>query len=193
MHHIYETDAYVLKTIPQGEADMFVSLFTESLGMIRATAKGIRYEKSKLRFAVQDYARVTVSLVRGKGTWRLTNAQTDTLLANALAPDALGVIARVFKLLERLLSGEEADPTLFALLDGGIEFLKTCTTEEMLRDTESVLVLRLLHQLGYVGNDASLNFYILENRWDTDIIEKIKTERIEVLKTINQGIRESQL
>lgn len=193
MHHIYETDAYVLKTIPQGEADMFVSLFTESLGMIRATAKGIRYEKSKLRFAVQEYARVTVSLVRGKGTWRLTNAQTDTLLANALTPDALGVIARVFKLLERLLSGEEADPTLFALLDGGIEFLKTCTTEEMLRDTESVLVLRLLHQLGYVGNDASLNFYILENRWDTDIIEKIKTERIEVLKTINQGIRESQL
>lgn len=193
MHHIYETDAYVLKTIPQGEADMFVSLFTESLGMIRATAKGIRYEKSKLRFAVQDYARVTVSLVRGKGVWRLTNAQTDTLLATSLEPASLGVVVRVFKLLERLLSGEEADPELFTLLDDGVSFLKTCTTEEMQRDTESVLVLRLLHQLGYVGNEASLTFYTIENRWHNDVIEKIKTERTEILKTINQGIRESQL
>jgi len=190
---MYETDAYVLKTIPLGEADMLVTLFTESLGVIRASAQGIRYEKSKLRFAVQEYARATVSLVRGKGMWRLTNAQTDTLLAATLPHDTLRVVAQIGKLLERLLPGEEADPTLFEVLDSGLRFLQTCTTQEMLRDTETLLVLRILHQLGYVGGDASLTFYTVENRWDNDVIEKMNKERSGMLKMINQGIKESQL
>jgi len=193
MHHIYETDAYVLKTIPLGEADMLVTLFTETLGVVRATAQGIRYEKSKLRFAIQEHARVTVSLVRGKGMWRLTNAQADTLLAAVLPHDTLRVVAQIGRLLERLLPGEDADPTLFSVLDAGIHFLQTCENAETLRDTETVLVLRILHQLGYIGSDTSLNFYTVENRWDTDVIAKMNTERTDMLKMINQGIRESQL
>ena len=193
MHHIYETDAYVLKTIPLGEADMLVTLFTETLGVVRATAQGVRYEKSKLRFAIQEHARVTVSLVRGKGMWRLTNAQADTQLAAVLPHDTLRVVAQIGRLLERLLPGEDADPLLFGVLDAGIRFLQTCNNAEMLRDTETVLVLRILHQLGYIGSDTSLNFYTVENRWDTDVIAKMNTERTDMLKMINQGIRESQL
>ena len=45
MHHIYETNAFVLKNIPHGEADAMLTLFTEELGLIRALAQGIRYEK----------------------------------------------------------------------------------------------------------------------------------------------------
>lgn len=193
MHHIYETDAYVLRVAPQGEADALVILFTESFGLVHARAQGIRYEKSKLRFAVQPYARVTASLVRGKGMWRLTNAQVGTHVAALYEHEAVVTIARIFSLLERLLRGEEADPLLFATLDAGVRFLGTQCTPEGLRDAEIVLVLRVLHQLGYVGGGAGLSFYTAENRWDRDVLAQVHHERASVLQAINHGLRESQL
>lgn len=193
MHHIYETDAYVLRVLPQGEADALVILFTEAFGLVYARAQGIRYEKSKLRFAVQVYARVTVSLVRGKGMWRLTNAQVGTHTAALYEHTQLQTVARIFSLLERLLRGESADPKLFMVLDVGVRFLGTCSTDDRLRDAEIVLVLRILHQLGYVGDGVALASYTVENHWDDALLIRVQQERSSVLKVINHGLRESQL
>lgn len=193
MHHIYETDAYVLKVLPQGEADALVVLFTEAFGLVYARAQGIRYEKSKLRFAVQLYARVTVSLVRGKGVWRLTNAQVGTHVAALYDHATLATIARIFSLLERLLRGEESDPSLFLILDAGVRFLGTCEAPSALRDAEMVLVLRLLHQLGYVGGGSALSFYTTENRWDDELLTQANKDRSVIIKIINHGLKESQL
>ncbi|MEY2640698.1 MAG: hypothetical protein RL150_91 [Candidatus Parcubacteria bacterium] len=193
MHHVYETEAYVLRVAPSGEADMLVTLMTERFGVVRASAQGIRYEKSKLRFAVQPYARVTASLVRGKGMWRLTNAQVGTHYAALMLPEALVVLANVCRLLERLLPGEEADPALFEVLDEGVAHLALHGVGQAARDIEAVLVLRLLHQLGYVGADTALAPYITIGTPVETLVARARSERDVVVAAINRGLRESQL
>lgn len=231
MHQIYHTDAFVIKSLPQSEAGKFVTLLTKDFGLVRATAQGLRYEKSKLRFAIQDYSKASVSLVRGKnGFWRLTNAVAEKNLYYSLnnkteipgqARDDIGgvdeelfkVVARVFRLLERLLPGEEVDSELFEIIDSGVNYLESICLPELvsgsqnnkrdpeinsgrrnfLLDIESIFVLRILNRLGYIGNSKNLNFYISDNNWENSLIEKMNTERKEALSSINDGLRQSQL
>ena len=198
MHHIYETDAFVLKNLPQGEADAFVTLFTKDLGLIRATAQGIRYEKSKLRFSMQNFSHAHVSLVRGKGVWRLTNASSIENIYSNLNKESIEIVARVFKLLERLLVGESSDEKLFEIIFSGINFLKEKTQDknfdnEKALDIEAVIVLRILNRLGYVGGNENINFFIINDSWEGEVFEKMKKERREALLAINSGLRESQL
>lgn len=198
MHHIYETNAFVLKNSPQGEADGFITLFTKDLGLIRATAQGIRYEKSKLRFAMQNFCYSHVSIVRGKGIWRLTNANAIENFYSNFNNDTKNVVARIFRLLERLLAGESGDEKLFEILYSGLKFLEQRSKEENLDkekvlDIEAIIVLRLLNRLGYVGASEKINFFVLNNEWEGEVFEKMKNERREALAAINAGLRESQL
>jgi DNA repair protein RecO len=198
MHHIYETNAFILKNTPQGEADSMLTLFTEELGLVRAMAQGIRYEKSKLRFGTQNLSMCHVSLVRGKGMWRLTNSAPLESNFSQLNPEAVAVVAKIFRLLERLVAGETGDNKLFSIIHSGILFLKENQNKEnfnseSVSDIEAVIVLRILNRLGYIGSSEKINFYILNDMWDGEVIEKMKEERREALKAINSGIRESQL
>lgn len=195
MHHIYETEAFVLRNTPQAEADAFITLFTKDLGLIRATAQGIRYEKSKLRFAMQNFSYAHVSLVRGKGMWRLTNSTPLENFSANISETALCVMARIFKLLERLLAGESGDEKLFNILYSGIKFLEKNQNEEKekIADIEAVIVLRILNRLGYVGQSEKINFFVLNDEWEGEVFEQMKKERHEALRAINSGLRESQL
>jgi DNA repair protein RecO len=195
MHHIYETNAFVLKNTPHGEADAVLHLFTEELGLIVATAQGIRYEKSKLRFATQKLSYCHVSLVRGKGIWRLTNAVPIENNFTNINPVIISTISRILKLIERLVVGESGDLKLFSIVKSGIDHLKNLKdfNDDYLIDIEAVIVLRILNRLGYIGSNEQINFYVLNDSWEGEVFEKMKSERREALKVINSGIRESQL
>lgn len=198
MHHIYETNAFILKNTPHGEADALLSIFTEELGLIFATAQGIRYEKSKLRFATQKLSFCHVSLVRGKGIWRLTNAVPIEDNFSNLDPEIIASISRIFKLIERLVKGESGDEKLFSIIYSGINFLKKIQdsenfSKESILDIEAVFVLRILNRLGYIGSNEQINFYVLNDSWEGEVFERMKNERRDALKVINSGIRESQL
>ena len=51
-----------------------ISIFTRDLGLVFASAQGIRFEKSKLRPFTRDYSFGQFSFVKGKEYWRLTGA-----------------------------------------------------------------------------------------------------------------------
>jgi len=198
MHHIYETNAFVLKNTPHGEADALLHLFTEELGLVVATAQGIRYEKSKLRFATQKLSYAHVSLVRGKGIWRLTNAVPIESNFTDLKQEIVLSITRILRLVERLVAGESGDQKLFSIVVSGVNFLKSISEREgynidLVLDAEAVVVLRILNRLGYIGSSEQINFYVLNDSWEGEVIEKMKNERRDALKIINSGIRESQL
>jgi hypothetical protein len=155
MYKIYETKGYVLSSIPSGEADRLLNVFTKELGLVRAKAQGIRYEKSKLRFSTQDFSEVNISLVRGKGYWRLV---------------------------------------LINILDSAILYLSnTDIKKEDLLDVECVIVLRILNNLGYVGNNKNLSFFTLGSDMHDDVAKEMKTERKHALTEINRALKESQL
>jgi DNA repair protein RecO (recombination protein O) len=195
MYKIYETKGYVLSSIPSGEADRLLNVFTKELGLVRAKAQGIRYEKSKLRFSTQDFSEVNISLVRGKGYWRLVNASSESNLFQEIKDrNKLEVVLRIFSLLERLIQGEEKNDDLFNILDSAISYLSnTDIKKEDLLDVECVIVLRILNNLGYVGNNKNLSFFTLGSDMHDDVAKEMKTERKHALTEINRALKESQL
>ena len=59
---------------------------------------------------------------------------------------------------------------------------------------ETLLVYRVMHQLGYVG-DTVYSKTFTENSfdWNESLLSKMKIEQHEVAREINEGLRGSQL
>ena len=64
MYQKYNTEALVLGSRETGESDRVYALFTKDFGLVRARASSVRSEKSLMRYALQNYSRANVSLVR---------------------------------------------------------------------------------------------------------------------------------
>ena len=106
-YHIYTTKGIVLAERPIREADRVYRIMTRDLGLIHATALGVRKEASKLRGNIEPFSLSFISLVRGKDRWRITSAEFVRDISHA------PTIARPFALLEKLIQGEATHPELF--------------------------------------------------------------------------------
>ena len=151
---MYTTDAIVCGGRSRNTTDRIVWLFTREAGMVPAIAKGVREEKSKLRYALQDFSLTNVSLVRGRHDWRITGADAEANLYYHLdSRDMRATVMRVLQMLRRILPGEEAHPRLFDLVTDG---LRTCAAAECSDELfEQVLTLRVLYALGYIAPDET--------------------------------------
>lgn len=200
MYAIHTTPGFILDSRPYGEADKLLSIFTRDFGLVTATAQGIRFEKSKLRYFCQDYSFGTFSLVRGKEFWRLTSAASDIAdstesanLSKLSTPSRNSLIARMALLLRRLLHGEEANPDLFEALFAAQRFLmSTDLTEEQGKALESITVLRIMHHLGYVGGDAALRPFI-DEPLSSELLQAAGAQRAAINAHINKALKESHL
>src|ERR1035437_4083782 len=103
MHHIYTTKAIIIKSVPIGEANKYYFLLTEDLGFIRASAQGVRLDKSKLKGHLQEFCLVKISLVKGKEVWRITGVETIERADLLKETNKLIAIKNIFSLLLRLL------------------------------------------------------------------------------------------
>ncbi len=206
MYAITTTPGFIIESRPSGEAGKLLSIFTRDLGLVLATAQGIRLEKSKLRYHSQEYSFGEFSFVRGKEFWRLTNAaglQSDkkvvTLPSQQKGPHhvtaADELIARIALLLRRLLHGEEAHPELFEQIQEAFLFLEESVelTPEQLQTLESLLVFRIMHLLGYIGTDKGLDQGLISSPITLDLITTAEPQRLNLNKHINKALRESHL
>jgi DNA repair protein RecO len=194
MHLIHTTPGFVIDSRPRGEAGKLVSIFTRDYGLVMAAAQGIRLEKSKLRYHVQEYSFGTFSLVRGKEYWRLTSAQeTPDQKYKIKSNDDL--IARAALLLKRLLHGEEPHPELFSIIESCARFLaeNEAVSPEHLKTLESLIILRMLHALGYIGKDADVSEALESGPIDLRLLDSIAPKRTALNQHINKALRESHL
>ena len=131
MHHIYHTEGIILGSKNFGEAGKYYSVFTRDLGLIYASAQGVRKMSSKLRFILQDFAYVKIDLVQGKDFWRVTNvSKTNKLEQIAKQSEHFVVFFNIARLLKRLLAGVEPNPALFLDLLNGLFILEKSETKE---------------------------------------------------------------
>ncbi len=192
MHAIHTTPGFIVGSGSYGEAGKLISIFTQDLGLVRAVAQGIRFEKSKLRYHTSDYSFGIFSLVRGKEVWRLTSAQPldggkETIFW-----------ARIALLLRRLLQGEEANVQLFEAIYACHIFLSTsqaATNSESsnLETVESLLVIRIMHALGYIGDDKEMHSFIYSNDYTPSLLELTKSKKTMINQHINKALKESHL
>ncbi len=194
-HHVYNTDAFVLDSGSLGEANKIYLIFTRELGVIRATAQGVRLLKSKLRYSLQDFSHTTLSVVRGKELWRITNAKSEESLYALYADkkDVMRVIAHIFLLIKRLIHGEDKNEELFDILVQAFDFLKGRElTKEQSASFEYILVLKILNNLGYLGNVQELSAFI-RSEWNTELLDAMYAVKKIALQEINRSLKETQL
>lgn len=193
-HHIYHTEGIILSSNNFGESGRYFNIFTRELGMIHARASGIRKISSKLRFILQDFSHVRVDLVRGKDAWRITSAsKTGKLDAISKSADTIVVAARIAKLLQRLLSGEESNEPLFIDILSGIFLLeKSFGDTNGLRNIELVLVLRILFHLGYFSGDE-ITTDLINTPIEYELLSQANTNRNFILSKINKALKETHL
>ncbi len=171
-----------------------LTIYTREMGLIRATAQGIRLGKSKLRFALQDLSYAKIDFVRGRDIWRVTSA-TPVISFPLARADRSSIIfmARVAKLIERLCDGEEPNEGIFDDTIQAWSRLDAEGVESSVREAlELHLVLRIMHTLGYIGDSETLINY-LGSSFDSTHIEGLLSEKQSIVMHINQALRESHL
>ena len=131
--------------------------------------------------------------------------------------DTKELIARVALLLGRLLQGEEPHSELFDTLSVFFTFLDSYSSQtidsnmskldssssnsslienndsEMFKTLESLIVIRILHRLGYVATIPELKEIIESNEVTVEKLLSLKEQRISMNQHINKALRESHL
>lgn len=208
-YHTYNTLGLVLGSAPSGEASRYVYVFTKDLGLVGAHAQNARNINSKLRYALDAPARSQVSLVRGKNMWRLVSAIPDKRFYSVFRenPEKQQLCARTFSLIKKLLAGEESNPELFSAINEFLDFVamegKSRVGGDLvgerndacldLKDIEAILVLRILHFLGYIPENDLTRQFAHSAGWNSEIVSAMTPRRREAIRIINESMRETGL
>lgn len=164
-HKIYTTEAIVCGGKTSNTSDKSFLLFTREAGMLWATARSVREERSKQRFALQDFALARVSLVKGKAGWRIGSAEGERnyFTAGSTQP-ARAAVTAVVRLLRQFVHGELVHEGVFddtkAALDHAL--LVDDPADQKITD---IFCLRLLYRLGYIAKAPAYEEYLAAEEW----------------------------
>jgi len=194
-HHIYKTEAIVLSGFNVGESNRFLHIFTKELGLVGASAQGIRELKSKLKYSLQDFSYSKVDLVKGKDVWRIVNADQiysfDELVKNESKKK---VFLNIISLIKRLLVGQLSNEQMWQEVYSGFCFLKnTNLTKKELQFFEVIMVLKILNHLGYWGESKELDFFVENKIWNTETLNKMNEFYKDTIRKINNALAQSHL
>lgn len=188
MYQKYQTDAIVLRSYERGEADRVYALYTKEFGLVWARASAVRRESSRMRYSLQNFALVNVSLVRGTTGWRAVGARA----ISAIGSEAGATFARIGKLVERLVGGEETNEYLFATLLDAREALRR-EPRTLFGAIELLCVARVLYTLGYVSSEALGTALFTHTAFTHTELEEAEKERIRLLSSVNKALSETHL
>lgn len=196
-HEKYHTEAIVLHSAPTEEASKFLYLLTKDFGLIHAYVRGVRKHASKLRYSLQDFSYTDVDLVWSARGFKVTSA----LLVSSLATGAdvsrreyIRALLRIASLLRRLMKGSEKNETLFLYVRDGLLFAKqNIFTEWEFFNFEALLVMRILHALGYWG-DKPYNARFLDHSISiSDLLKEVSKEKSVMIASINESLKATHL
>jgi recombinational DNA repair protein (RecF pathway) len=167
MYKTYTTDALVCGSKSSFTSDKSYLLFTRDAGMLWATARSVRVEKSKQRYALQDFSVIRVSLVKGKGGWRIGSVQAlNNPFMEANARHSRTGVATIVKLLRRFLQGEEPHLSIYKDTSAALARM-TEADAQACTDLEDQFTLRTLHALGYIAPHDTYTAHLeSENPWE---------------------------
>ena len=196
-YHIYTTDGIILKRTPIGEANAYFHILTEDFGLIIASAQAVRKSISKLRPALQEYTLVSVSCVKGKNGWKVTNVIEKNNFFFSTQTNGQRVVAQVVSVILKMIPGEAPHPEIFQTVRTGFVRLTDGSADEVennISNIEILMVLRVLYHLGYVVSDNHTKEFLKNTEeWDDSVLNDISAQRREVITLINKALEASQL
>jgi recombinational DNA repair protein (RecF pathway) len=110
----YTTEAVVCGSFVQNTADKSYLLFTRDGGMLYASARSVREERSRQRYALQDFSQLRVTLLKGKHGWKIGSAEAlGNAFLSAPSRECRALVSFVVGALRRYVHGEVALPQVF--------------------------------------------------------------------------------
>jgi recombinational DNA repair protein (RecF pathway) len=191
MYQKYQTEAIVVGARESGEADKTFALYTREFGLVRARATSVRSEKSKMRYALQAYSHVDISLVRGKNGWRAAGASVS-VAATSKDPAGVSAFARISDLVLRLVAGEEQNVYLFETLAEAHTALMRERIEAV-ATIEIVAVARILYSLGYISAEALETALFTHTAYAETHLREAEALQDQLLASINRAIAQTHL
>lgn len=183
----YITEAIVCGSKDSNTADRSYLLFTKDAGMLWASARSVREEKSKQRQALQEFSLVRVSLVRGKTGWRVGSVESEgNYFLRARERSERAFVQFVIRSLRRFLQGEEPVPAVF---EDARRILAATSKIKDFDQATDLWQLRLCDQLGYISRQPSFTA-LLDGTIDGHLHEKVSKEG---LRAIEQALSVSHL
>lgn len=154
---MYTTPALVCGSKDNNTSDRSYLLFTRDAGMVWATARSVREERSKQRYALQDHSLIRVSLVRGKQGWRIGSVESimNAYLTASHRAGRSGVVGMV-RFLRRFVHGEWPHPELFTDIETVLPQLAVCTDVKIVEKLRTVFEARALYALGYMARSEEI-------------------------------------
>jgi recombinational DNA repair protein (RecF pathway) len=150
----YTTPALVCGSTHSNTSDKSYLLFTREGGMVWASARSVREERSKQRYALQDFSQIRVSLIKGKSGWRIGSVEPlGNPFMQAQSRQERGCVTYLFTQLRRYVHGEVA---LLRVYDDAILILATeAYRTDTWREIQLLFSVRLLSDLGYIAPQPS--------------------------------------
>lgn len=194
MYHIHHTLGVITQTVPHGEANRLYSILTQDLGLVRVHAQGVRLGKSKLKSHLVPYVVKEFSFVRGKEIWRLTTVKESSEYPHHITDEkARKVYARILAAITRLVSGEEHQPSIFAVVSACLVYLSQEIAPEALEAVELITMVRILYELGYIDKTTYLTPILETTTFTPDEITQVLAARTTITHDINTALKASQL
>lgn len=166
---------YTTRAIVCGSKDSYTSdrsylLFTEDAGMLWASARSVRVEKSKQRYALVDFSIIRVSLVKGRSGWRIGSVEAiSNPFMEARERSSRAGVQRIVKLLRRFLHGEESNPTIYDDAVMALSCLAVAEGDDV-NDLVDQFTLRTLYTLGYIApHDKYIELLKSEDPWSVPV------------------------
>jgi len=183
-----------------GEASRSYNIFTRDFGLIKVKAQGIRELKSKLKFHLQNLSFIDLHLIKGKNGWRITEAYKIKSIPDVFKreKEKLQSSTRILLFLKRMLPEEDSDKKLFDIIMEGLNFMglkdgSDPLTKEDILNLESLVVLRVLRNLGYIESQQEFEPLLSNNNYDGNILLYTNKTKNLIIKEINQSIQASEL
>ncbi len=204
-YHIYTTEGIILKRTPFGEANVVLHILTADLGLIMASARSARLSVSKLRPALQEYTLGSVSAVKSKNGWKITNVVETGNFFFEYPKYCHRTLAQISSVLLQMITGESPHPEIFQTVKSGFQTLGVWAPltpsvggweTGLISNFEALMVLRILHELGYISyrGDTSVEELLKNmNEWNTALLEKSGQNKKNIISLINKGLKESHL
>lgn len=148
----YRTKGIVIKKTDYAEADRLLTIFTSSLGKVRAIAKGVRRTSSKMGGHLEIFNVVDLMLAQGRNLETVTSVNTIHNFSNICG--SLNKTCRAYYILEildKLTPDEHKDTRIFNLCVKTFQILDSSKIEDNMQEDLVVQAseFKLLKLLGF--------------------------------------------
>ncbi len=183
-----------MQGLNEGDDSKRLRIFTQDFGLVGIKAQGARKSLSKLRLGVQDFSYGTFSIIKGKTGWKLVSSNIENNFYEDLkfSKNRLSIAINILNFVNKNIGVEEENSALFEMVSGFLRSLRILD-EKNISLAECLIMLRIIHNLGFLINDPELSLYLPTSQISELELEAIAPKKKRIIELINHSMKSADL